>query len=182
MLVHAYNVIIKILLIYKDLSSYFKTLRGCHCGWYKNMQCAISCGLENTTRGERGWGRYLSWSDAKCYFFCCCCSSIISTCRKILSLSSLRAGLPLITCISLALGLWPHGAELCPKECCSGPFWLRVRKRPTLAKFLPSFSLVQGPFVYFKQVSFFFFSLRCLCCQWKLPFLCWVYERAPTSL
>lgn len=31
-LVHPYNAIIKNLLIYKNLSSYFKTLHGCLCG------------------------------------------------------------------------------------------------------------------------------------------------------
>lgn len=73
-------------------------------------------------------------------------------------MSSLRAGLPLITSVSLALGLGPRSAELGLKECCPARLWLHARKRPMLAEFLPPASFMQGlfVFVYFKQVFFFF--------------------------
>lgn len=119
--------------------------------------------------GERGWGRYRSWSDTKCYIFY---SSIIYLSKNPKSVSLLRAGPPLLTSASLALGLRPHSAELGPKECCSGRLWLHVTKRPTPAKFLPPFCFGQGPFVYFKE---FFFFFKTLMLPVKMPFPCWIY-------
>lgn len=103
--------------------------------------------------GEGGRDQYCSWSDADCCIFY---SSILYLHKNPKSGSSLRAG-PLITSASLALGLWPLSEELGLKQCCSGRLWLHVTKRPTPAKFLPPFSFMQGPFVYFK------------------PFPCWMY-------
>lgn len=122
--------------------------------------------------GEIGWGRYCSWSDAKCYIFY---SSIIYLSKNPKSLSSLRAGPPLLTSASLALGLRPHSAELGPKECCSGRLWLhdsgytwqKDQRQPSSYHPFPSGK------VHLSVLRIFFFKMLML--PVKMPFPCWIY-------